>query len=352
MNPKGQQYVIGVSSYRAESEGGGPFSNITGGPNEIAYFDAAGNGTSDSLFTRDVSTGLTRIGADVVSIGDVDSGANDTLLTVDDTNRTIDLNIESSLGNAFNITASGTANYAQLFGTDNTDYTGIIRAGFANTVMESQNSLLSTTNTVQTSSSATIISSIGLGGSSQFALSSNIASLTDESGNQLFLADTGTANVTIGDIDAIAKETWINIDSNSGRVKTATNGITKQVIGAQKTLTDNTSVDLFEIALPAGGMTGGFFTVTITATDGTDFQSRAEHVTYASVNKAGSYTSQIVGINDAQAHSAGTLSTSWAITGGTNKITISVTANSSLTVTNMEAYYQLDNNNGHQVTIL
>lgn len=33
--------------------GGGPFSDITGQPYEVAYFDAAGNGTSDQYFVRD-----------------------------------------------------------------------------------------------------------------------------------------------------------------------------------------------------------------------------------------------------------------------------------------------------------
>lgn len=260
--------------------------------------------------------------------------------------------IPSPLGYEYTLLGGGSVGYIQMAATDNSDYTGTIRATHSLNLIKSANTLFGSSNLIQTSSSSVIAYSDGSAGTSQLSLSSNIVTLTDGSGNQLFSADTGTADITIGDINAIAGETFIDISNSNERVQTTVSGVIKNVVGAQKTLTDNTSVDLFEIALPAGGMTGGFFTVTIVATDGTEVQSRAEHVTYASVNKAGSYTSQIIATNDAQAHSAGTLSTSWAITGGTNKITISVTANSSLTVTNMEAYYQLDNNNGHQVTIL
>lgn len=43
--------------------GGGAWSSITGTPTEVAYFDLAGNGTSDSLFTRDSVTLATQIEA-------------------------------------------------------------------------------------------------------------------------------------------------------------------------------------------------------------------------------------------------------------------------------------------------
>ncbi len=68
--------------------GGGAFSSITGTPTEVAYFDALGNGTSDSLFTRNLSTGLTKIGADVVSIGDTENTLDGTKFYVDTPNKT------------------------------------------------------------------------------------------------------------------------------------------------------------------------------------------------------------------------------------------------------------------------
>ena len=140
--------------------------------------------------------------------------------------------------------------------------------------------------------------------------------------------------------------------NHDGVTTTYSETVQRHIVPKSVNTTDNTQTNLFKVTLPDGGMTAGFFTFAVTATDGTDVQSRSEHVTYSAVNKGGSYTTQIVGANDAQAHSSGTLSTSWGITGGTNEVTIHVTANSSLTVTEMKMYYQLDNNNSHAVTIL
>ena len=127
------------------------------------------------------------------------------------------------------------------------------------------------------------------------------------------------------------------------------------LVGKTKLLPDNTVTSVFEVALPAGGMTGGFFTATIIATDGTELQAHSDHITYAAVNKAGVYTTQITNSNtdDAIANSSGTLTITWSIVTGTNKITISVNANSSLAGPTITlAGLNIDNNNGHIVTIL
>lgn len=57
---KRTQYLINKRS--TSTSGGGAFSSITGTPTEVAYFDLAGNGTSDSLFTRNPNTKETFIG--------------------------------------------------------------------------------------------------------------------------------------------------------------------------------------------------------------------------------------------------------------------------------------------------
>lgn len=52
--------IINVAGCNGCGGGGsGPFSGITGNPWEVAYFDAAGNGTGDAGFIRDLSTGWT-----------------------------------------------------------------------------------------------------------------------------------------------------------------------------------------------------------------------------------------------------------------------------------------------------
>jgi len=128
----------------------------------------------------------------------------------------------------------------------------------------------------------------------------------------------------------------------------------RRVVAPAKTLSNNTTTSIFEVALPAGTMTGGTFTVTIVATDGTDVQAHSDIVTYAAVNKAGVYTTDIQSdtANDSVALSSGTLAVTWSITTGTDKVIIRVNANSSLTTTDMKVYFQLDNNDGHVVTLL
>ena len=51
--------------------GGGPITGLTGTPTEVVYIDNSGNGTGDSLFTRDIDTHYTFIGD---MIGDVMGG--------------------------------------------------------------------------------------------------------------------------------------------------------------------------------------------------------------------------------------------------------------------------------------
>jgi len=149
-------------------------------------------------------------------------------------------------------------------------------------------------------------------------------------------------NITVDDLTQL-------VTSNSGGVNKNT------VTGKSYTITDNTTTSVFEVALPDGGMTGGFFDVTVSATDGTDYQAHSDHVTYAAVNKAGAYTTTIQSSNgdDAIATSAGTLTVVWNITTGTDKIIVQVTANSSLTAPTVKIEgMNIDNNNGHALTFL
>lgn len=54
---RGTPRIVGGSS-----SGGTPVSSLTGTPQEVVYIDNAGNGTGDSLFTRDSSTNETYVG--------------------------------------------------------------------------------------------------------------------------------------------------------------------------------------------------------------------------------------------------------------------------------------------------
>ena len=126
---------------------------------------------------------------------------------------------------------------------------------------------------------------------------------------------------------------------------------------AEKSITAEGSVNLFEVALPSGGMCAGSVSFQILATDGTDFQSHACSLNYAAVNKAGVYTSQIVEApiaGSADANSTGVAITdTWAITSGTNKITISVTiACASIVANDIKLYYTVHNGGRNAITQL
>ena len=129
------------------------------------------------------------------------------------------------------------------------------------------------------------------------------------------------------------------------------------VVMAEKSVTAEGSVNLFEVALPAGGMCAGSVSFQILATDGTDFQSHACTLNYAAVNKAGVYTSQIVETpiaGSADANSTGAaIAGTWAITSGTNKITISVTITcASIVANDIKIYCTVHNGGRNAITQL
>jgi hypothetical protein len=126
------------------------------------------------------------------------------------------------------------------------------------------------------------------------------------------------------------------------------------IVASELNLVDATSTSLFEVALPTLAMAGGTIEYTISAADGTDMQSMSGVVAYSAVNKGGSYTTQITenASNQSKAVSAGTLTGAWTILNGTNKITIQLNADSSLTPTLFKLYYRLHNGSTTTITQL
>jgi hypothetical protein len=118
-------------------------------------------------------------------------------------------------------------------------------------------------------------------------------------------------------------------------------------------LTD-AQTDLFEVALPAGAMAGGVVLATLRASDGTNHQALSQVITWAAVNKAGTYTLAVVITPEleASALSSGTLTATWDLTSGTNKATLSVTPTGSLTETTYTVHYTLINNSPQAITML
>ena len=170
---------------------------------------------------------------------------------------------------------------------------------------------------------------------------------TDKAGADLILQ---SGNPTGSGAQAALKVKTAYAGSTGSSQQTPTDRL---IIAPAKTLTD-AQTNLFEIALSAGQMTGGTIKATIEASDGTDMQAFSQICTYSAVNKGGSYTTNITcdSANDSKSVSAGTLTTSWAVTGGTNKVTISVTPTGSLTETTYRVSTIIEQNAPRAITLL
>jgi hypothetical protein len=111
-----------------------------------------------------------------------------------------------------------------------------------------------------------------------------------------------------------------------------------------RALTDAGDVTLFDVALPTLTMTGGEINYRIECTDGTDVQSFSGMITYSAVNKGGVYTTDIdEGTQSSSCSAATTLADTWTIVAGTNKISVVLNANTSLTPTTMFVRYTHNN---------
>ncbi len=107
-------------------------------------------------------------------------------------------------------------------------------------------------------------------------------------------------------------------------------------------------------------MAGGTIRATIRCTDGTDMQSFTQIIEFSAVNKGGVYTTNIspvpmdlVSSVGSKSVSAGTLTTTWTILDGTNKVTIQLNADTSLTPSGTNAfvvYYTVENNSQQAIT--
>jgi len=95
--------------------------------------------------------------------------------------------------------------------------------------------------------------------------------------------------------------------------------------------TNNTATSLFEVALPTLRGASGVVYIEVHVEDGTDVQELYQEVSFAVINKGGTYTKTVNAEHSRTALSAGTLSATASFLDGTNKLTFQVTPNSSLT---------------------
>lgn len=108
-----------------------------------------------------------------------------------------------------------------------------------------------------------------------------------------------------------------------------------------KAVPNGTATGLFTLPLATGATIGGAIRYNYLATDGTDYQSLTGFVTYAGVNKAGTFTGQITELTTLQAKavSAGTITLAWTITWAANVATIKLQPTTSLTATTANVTY-------------
>lgn len=101
--------------------------------------------------------------------------------------------------------------------------------------------------------------------------------------------------------------------------------------GGEVTLADGVTTTVLVIALNSGQRCGGTIHYTIDSTDAVEHQSVAGVVTYSAVNKSAAYTTSIGPVSESVAVSAGTLTTTWSMTTGSNLVNVRLNANTSLT---------------------
>jgi len=119
------------------------------------------------------------------------------------------------------------------------------------------------------------------------------------------------------------------------------------------TLADDSVTDVLDVAMTDGSMIGGKITYTIAGTDGTDSQSLSGSVTFSAVRKGAAYSVAIAeDVTPVLAESSGSSSLTdvWTMASGTDKVTVRVNADSSLTTTSLSVRYQLQLNGSNVIT--
>ena len=167
----------------------------------------------------------------------------------------------------------------------------------------------------------------------------------------------GTEQVHIDSSGLSQKATTLDLIryvlANGFGVTTDLNIMNRQYIkAATKTLTESSATGIVDIALTAGKIAGGRVLYTIEANDATDYQSLTGYFGWSVVNKAGTLTSGMTAVSEVSACSAGTVTCTPTLAAGTNKVTLSLNAVSSLTQTTLRVKWQLAHDGNATITAL
>jgi hypothetical protein len=121
---------------------------------------------------------------------------------------------------------------------------------------------------------------------------------------------------------------------------------------ATKTLTESSATGVFDVTMASNSVASGTLVYSIQANDATDYQSLRGRIEWAAVNKAGTLNVNFSPDVQANQCSAGTLTASVTGVAGTGKITLSITAVSSLTQTVLRAKVKLEHDGNATITAL
>jgi hypothetical protein len=128
----------------------------------------------------------------------------------------------------------------------------------------------------------------------------------------------------------------ITVTSMSGSSGTSANTTQERsrVIGRFVNLTEDNATNIASISLPIGKVVGGSATITVWASDGTDYQAITSQVRFSAINKAGTITASTSSTTPALATaSSGTLTVTYDTFSSGNNVLLRATATSSLTQT-------------------
>lgn len=115
-------------------------------------------------------------------------------------------------------------------------------------------------------------------------------------------------------------------------------------------LTNAAATSIFLATMGSNNYNGGSLRWTVTATDGTDYQTTSGVSSWSAANKGGAITSQVVDSINSTACSSGTLTGAWSIANSTNDIILKFTPNSSLVTTSIVVYVQANCHNMFDLT--
>lgn len=145
-------------------------------------------------------------------------------------------------------------------------------------------------------------------------------------------------------------------DAMTGKVRMFENGVTYDVLqyicNNKSFSSNNVATNLFEIDLQPGTGTSIILEYAVHAYDGTNGQIRRGTLSFSAVNKSGTVVQEEFTSSGGVAPSIGTLTANFSIVGGTNKITVNVTPNTSLTANTFYIKYYIKNLSEQTITVL